>query len=104
MVLAMKEVHFNSSTIEALMESLYELNKKLLVREGRMLRLAINEGVKRENFIEEYLILILRKIDKNLLNLNDKNWEKINKNHIEINKLIEEIKEIQDACELPLRI
>ena len=54
MVIAMKAVHFNSSTIEALMESLYELNKKLLVREGRMLRLAVNEGVKRENFIEEY--------------------------------------------------
>jgi Fe-S cluster biosynthesis and repair protein YggX len=37
------------------------------------------------------------------LNLNDKNWEKfINKNHIEINKLIDEIKEIQDASELPL--
>ena len=31
-----------------------------------------------------------------MLNLNDKNWEKfINKNHIEINKLIDEIKEIQ---------
>ena len=41
MVVAMKEVHFNTSTIEALMESLYELNKKLLMREGRMLRLAI---------------------------------------------------------------
>ena len=51
MVIAMKAVHFNSSTIEALMESLYELNKKLLVREGRMLRLATSEGVKRESFI-----------------------------------------------------
>ena len=29
MVSAMKAVHFNSSTIEALMEALYELNKKL---------------------------------------------------------------------------
>ena len=55
MVLAMKAVHFNASTIEALMESLYELNKKLLVREGRLLRLALSEGVKREDFIEEYL-------------------------------------------------
>ena len=34
MVSAMKAVHFNSSTIEALMEALYELNKKLLLREG----------------------------------------------------------------------
>ena len=104
MVIAMKAVHFNSSTIEALMESLYELNKKLLVREGRMLRLAVNEGVKREYFIDQYLNF---NFEKNwiqiLLNLNDKYWEKfINKNHIEIKKLIEEIKEIQEASELPL--
>ena len=104
MVIAMKAVHFNASTIEALMESLYELNKKLLVREGRMLRLAVNEGVKRENFIEEYLNYNFEKNwIQNLLNLKDKNWEKfINKNHLEINKLIDEIKEIQDAAELPL--
>ncbi|MDC0216884.1 RNA polymerase sigma factor RpoD [Pelagibacteraceae bacterium] len=104
MVIAMKAVHFNSSTIEALMESLYELNKKLLVREGRMLRLATGEGVKRESFIEHYLSFNFEKNwIQNLLNLNDKNWEKfINKNHIEINKLIDEIKEIQDASELPL--
>jgi RNA polymerase primary sigma factor len=104
MVIAMKAVHFNSSTIEALMESLYELNKKLLVREGRMLRLATGEGVKRESFIEHYLNFNFEKNwIQNLLNLKDKNWEKfINKNHIEINKLIDEIKEIQDASELPL--
>ena len=104
MVLAMKAVHFNSSTIEALMESLYELNKKLLVREGRMLRLATSEGVKRDIFIEQYLDFNFEKNwIQTLLNLNDKNWEKfINKNHIEINKLVEEIREIQDASELPL--
>tara|TARA_Y100001970_G_scaffold37451_1_gene46249 strand:- start:396 stop:2612 length:2217 start_codon:yes stop_codon:yes gene_type:complete len=104
MVVAMKAVHFNSSTIEALMESLYELNKKLLVREGRLMRLAVNQGVKRENFIEEYLNFNFEKNwIQTLLNLKDKNWEKfINKNHLEINKLIEEIKEIQVASELPL--
>ena len=104
MIIAMKAVHFNSSTIEALMESLYELNKKLLVREGRMLRLAIGEGVKRETFIEHYLSFNFEKNwIQTLLNLNDKHWEKfINKNHIEINNLIEEIKEIQDASEVPL--
>jgi len=104
MVAAMKEVHFNSTTIEALMESLYELNKKLLVREGRMLRIAMNEGVKRESFIEHYLNFNFEKNwIQTLLSLKDKKWEKfINKNHIEINKLIEEIKEIQVASELPL--
>ena len=35
--------------------SLYELNKKLLVREGRMLRMASNSGVSRDAFVEYYL-------------------------------------------------
>ncbi len=104
MVISMKEVHFNSTTIEALMESLYELNKKLLVREGRMLRMAMNSNVSRDSFIENYLNFNFEKNwIQSLLALKDKNWEKfINKNHIEINKLIEEIREIQTACELPL--
>ena len=104
MVVAMKEVHFNTSTIEALMESLYELNKKLLMREGRMLRLAINVGISREPFIEQYLNFNFEKNwIQTLLALKEKNWEKfINRNHIEINKLISEIKEIQEASELPL--
>ena len=104
MIVAMKEVHFNSSTIEALMESLYELNKKLLLREGKMLRMAVREGVKRESFVDQYLNFNFEKNwIQTLLSLEDKNWGKfINKNHIEINKLIEEIKEIQSASELPL--
>ncbi len=104
MVSAMKAVHFNASTIEALMEALYELNKKLLLREGKMLRLATNAGVKREDFISQYLNFNFEKNWIQILLANkDKNWEKfINRNHIEINKNIEEIKEIQSASELPL--
>ncbi len=104
MISSMKEVHFNVSTIEALMESLYELNKKLLVREGRMLRLAMSAGIPRDLFIEQYLKFNFEKNwIQSLLNLKDKKWDKfINKNHIEINNLIDEIKEIQIACELPL--
>ncbi len=104
MVAAMKAVHFNSTTIEALMEALYELNKKLLLREGKMLRMAINAGVKREDFISQYLNFNFEKNwIQSLLSTKDKNWEKfINRNHIEINKNIEEIREIQSASELPL--
>ncbi len=104
MVAAMKAVHFNSTTIEALMEALYELNKKLLLREGKMLRMATSAGVKREDFISQYLDFNFEKNwIQTLLSTKDKNWEKfINRNHIEINKNIEEIKEIQAASELPL--
>ena len=51
MIELMKGVHLNSPTIEALMDHLYELNKKLLTREGRLLRLANDYGIKREEFI-----------------------------------------------------
>ncbi len=104
MVSAMKAVHFNSTTIEALMEALYELNKKLLLREGKMLRMATSAGVKREDFISQYLNFNFEKNwIQSLLATKDKNWEKfINRNHIEINKNIEEIREIQAASELPL--
>ncbi len=104
MIASMKEVHFNSSTIEALMESLYELNKKLLVREGRMLRMAIDSGVSRESFIENYLNFNFEKNwIQTLLSQESKNWGKfVNKNHIEINRLIDEIQEIQIASELSL--
>ena len=104
MVSAMKAVHFNSTTIEALMEALYELNKKLLLREGKMLRMATSAGVKREDFVSKYLNFNFEKNwIQSLLATKDKNWEKfINRNHIEINKIIEEVKEIQSASELPL--
>ena len=104
MVSAMKAVHFNSSTIEALMEALYELNKKLLLREGKMLRLATSAGVKRESFIDQYLNFNFEKNwIQNLLATKEKSWEKfINRNHLEINKIVEEIKEIQSASELPI--
>ena len=104
MVAAMKAVHFNATTIEALMEALYELNKKLLLREGRMLRMASSAGVKRDDFVTQYLNFNFEKNwIQSLLSTKDKNWEKfINRNHIEISKIIEEIKEIQSASELPL--
>ena len=104
MISAMKAVHFNSTTIEALMEALYELNKKLLLREGKMLRMATNSGVRREDFVSQYLNFNFEKNwIQSLLSTKDKNWEKfINRNHIEINKNIEEIREIQAASELSL--
>ena len=84
MIVAMKAVHFNSSTIEALMEALYDLNKKLLTREGRMLSIATNSGVKRESFIDQYLNFNFEiNLIQNLLSLNDKSWEKfINRNSV----------------------
>jgi RNA polymerase primary sigma factor len=53
-VAEIKSLSLNANRIESLVETLYDINKKLLGYEGRLLRLAESYGVKREDFLEEY--------------------------------------------------
>src|SRR6202040_1080057 len=49
------KVRFNNTRIEHLVEQLYELNRRLVTEEGRMLRLAESAGVKRAEFLQTYM-------------------------------------------------
>ncbi|WP_417309976.1 RNA polymerase sigma factor RpoD [Devosia sp.] len=49
-----KSLSLNSSRIESLVEQLYDINKRLVRLEGRLLRLAESYGVKREEFLKAY--------------------------------------------------
>ncbi|NOZ32429.1 MAG: RNA polymerase sigma factor RpoD [Alphaproteobacteria bacterium] len=49
-----KSLCLNNSRIEALVEQLYDINKRLVRVEGRLLRLAESYGVKRAEFLKEY--------------------------------------------------
>jgi RNA polymerase primary sigma factor len=51
----LKNLRFNNTRIEQLVERLYELNRRLVAEEGRLLRLAENAGVRRAEFIEQYM-------------------------------------------------
>jgi RNA polymerase primary sigma factor len=53
-VAEIKSLSLNANRIESLVETLYDINKKLLGYEGRLLRLAEGYGVKREDFLNEY--------------------------------------------------
>ncbi|MGC2857645.1 RNA polymerase sigma factor RpoD [Novispirillum sp. DQ9] len=50
----MEGVHLNNARIEYLVEHLGELNKRLLGLEGKLLRLAVNCKIKREDFLDSY--------------------------------------------------
>jgi len=50
----MEAVHLNNARIEALVEQLNDLNRKLLGLEGQLLRYALKSKVKREEFLETY--------------------------------------------------
>lgn len=49
-----KSLSLNANRIEALVEQLYDINKRLISYEGRLMRLAEQHGVAREEFLRHY--------------------------------------------------
>jgi|TARA_Y100000031_G_scaffold110511_1_gene121712 RNA polymerase primary sigma factor len=54
LVVLMDDVHLNNARIEQLVEQLYDFNRKLIGYEGKLLRMATNSKIKREDFLEQY--------------------------------------------------
>ncbi|RVD03534.1 RNA polymerase sigma factor RpoD [Mesorhizobium sp. M2A.F.Ca.ET.029.05.1.1] len=54
LIKAVKSLSLNAARIEALVEQLYDINKRLVQNEGKLLRLAESYGVRREEFLKEY--------------------------------------------------
>jgi RNA polymerase primary sigma factor len=52
---AVKSLRLNRARIDALVEQLYDINKRLVGHEGRLMRLAESYGVSREDFLKNYL-------------------------------------------------
>jgi RNA polymerase primary sigma factor len=53
-VASVKSLSLNNNRIEALVEQLYDINKRLISHEGRLMRLAESHGVAREEFLKHY--------------------------------------------------
>ena len=49
-----KSLRLNQARIDALVEQLYDINKRLVGHEGRLMRLAESHGVAREDFLRNY--------------------------------------------------
>ena len=77
---SVKSLMLNNNRIEALVEQLYDINKRLVQSEGRLMRLAEKYGVTRENFLEEYRGA---ELDPNwvrrIANLGAKGWKEFTK-------------------------
>ena len=50
-----KSLRLNQARVDALIEQLYDINKRLVGYEGRLMRLAESHGVVREDFLKNYL-------------------------------------------------
>jgi RNA polymerase primary sigma factor len=79
-VSSVKSLSLNQNRIDSLVEQLYDINKRLVGLEGKLLRLAESYGVPRENFLQEYFG---SELDPNwirrIANLSAKGWKDLNK-------------------------
>ncbi|MCC0033268.1 MAG: RNA polymerase sigma factor RpoD [Brucellaceae bacterium] len=96
LITAVKSLSLNNQRIEALVEQLYDINKRLVQNEGRLLRLAESYGVKRDSFLEEYQG---NELDPNwmkrIANLSAKGWKEFAKSEKDmINDLRAEIQNL----------
>jgi len=72
----LKTMHINNARIEALVEQLYAINKKLMGLEGQLMRLADAHGVPRSEFLKNYFG---RELDPNWVEdvrVMSKKWER----------------------------
>jgi RNA polymerase primary sigma factor len=53
-IAAVKSLRLNQARIDSLVEQLYDINKRLVGYEGRMMRLAESHGVARDEFLRNY--------------------------------------------------
>ncbi len=54
MIELLKKIHFNPNRIEQLIEQINEVNKRLMMLEGKLLRVATHAKIKREEFLKFY--------------------------------------------------
>ncbi|HKH69446.1 MAG TPA: RNA polymerase sigma factor RpoD, partial [Reyranella sp.] len=99
-----RTVHINANRIEQLKLSLYDLNRKLMMLEGKLLRLAEGFRIPRQDFLDNYLT---HEIDPNWLDkvgkLSGKGWKDFaKKKATEVEKLRAEIKAISDGAGAPI--
>ena len=104
MVKLMGEVTLHNARIEQLVEALYKINRELVMMEGKLLRMAVDCKVKREDFLENYYgseqdpkwLARVRKI-------NDK-WGKFaDKNESKIVTIREQITLVTEDAALPIK-
>ena len=99
-----RQIHINANRIEQLKLALYDLNRRLMMIEGKLLRMAEGFRIPRQDFLDHYLT---HEIDPNWLEkvgkLPAKGWKDFAKKKApEIEKMREEIRVISDHAGAPI--
>jgi RNA polymerase primary sigma factor len=99
-----KRIRLNNTRIEHLVEQLYELNRRLVGDEGRLLRLSESVGVKRSEFLEQhYGNELANDWLVRVSTLPGRGWARLPERHAaEVLKLRAQIAQISGEAKLPI--
>jgi len=99
----LKTLHLNNARIETLVEQLYEINKKLIQLEGKLMRLADLHGVARQDFLDNYLGNELKPDWLDKVSALSKQWKKfVTTESRKINTLREDISQLAQEMGVPI--
>ncbi len=92
----------NNSRIDELVDQLYGFHRRLMTLDGRMLRMSTDSGVKREDFLKQYVgHEINEKWLEEVKELKGKGWQKMVESHgAELEEIIAEMRAISDKTYL----
>ncbi|MCP5246896.1 MAG: RNA polymerase sigma factor RpoD, partial [Burkholderiales bacterium] len=104
MVEHMNAVQLNNARIEQLLDRLYSMNRELVSIEGKMMRMAVDCKVKREDFLENYYG---SELDPKWLTkakkFKGKGWDKyLEKHSDDLQKMREQVSLISEEAMLPI--
>ncbi|QQG37278.1 MAG: RNA polymerase sigma factor RpoD [Micavibrio aeruginosavorus] len=104
MVELMNEVRLNNARIDQLIDRLYKANRELVSLEGGLMRMAVDCGVKREDFIEQYFGNEQNpRWGANIAKLKGKGWPKFSDKHKDDIKTVRDrVTEISEEAQLPI--
>ena len=99
-----KRVRLNNTRIEDLVEQLYDVNRRLVADEGRLLRLAESVGIRRPEFLQHY---IGNELGANWLDrvgtVSGRGWAKLAERHCaDVAKLRAAVAQIAAEAKLPI--
>jgi RNA polymerase primary sigma factor len=104
MIELMRDVHLNNARIEELMDQLYDINRRMVATEGKLLRLAERFRIKRDDFLKQY---VGHELDPNwarrVAKLKPPAWGNfVTKEAEEIKKIRGDIKTVAAEAQLPV--
>ncbi len=99
----LKTLHLNNARIETLVEQLYEINKRLIQLEGKLMRLADLHGVGRQDFLDNYFGNELKPDWLDKVSLLSKQWKKfVTVETRKINQLREDVSGLAQEMGVPI--